>query len=213
MDEPSWQGKPKHPIREVLTWLCGKPPPKFVQGYDLRGLSDVQSLELQEWAVQQLDKTKIPWATGIGMLDAAEAIVEEAVGNGNIPAADSKWRTDGTPASAYEKKKRRVTVKTKKNVRGFTLMELSIVVLLLGIIGVSILYGLYKWIGGQSPLDTAPMAQKWATGSGYTWQSSTCRVFGLTARCTVKVAELSYPVSLDCNQASEQCSLTPMGRQ
>lgn len=34
--EPRYLDKPKHPIREVLTWLCGKQPPYYVQGYDYR---------------------------------------------------------------------------------------------------------------------------------------------------------------------------------
>jgi hypothetical protein len=111
--EPHWQGKPKHPIREVLTWLCGKTPPTFVQGYDLKGLTDQQNETLQQWAVIQVDKTALHWATGIGMLDAAEAIVEEAVSNGNIPAPDSGWRTEGLPESFFKPRKKRVRMKKK----------------------------------------------------------------------------------------------------
>jgi hypothetical protein len=206
--EPGWCGKPTHPIREALLWLCGKQPPKFIQGYDLNELTDSQKEELQDWAIQCVDKTKIHWATGIGMLDAAEAIVEEAVSNGNIPAADSKWRTEGVPASYFEKKKKRkVSVKKKKSVRGYTLIETFITVLMIGAVGVGVFYGFHRWFG-KDPVDLTSMAQNWASRSGYTWQNSTCQVFGVAARCTVKTQEIQQPVRIDCDMVSKQCSPT-----
>lgn len=211
--EPNFQGKPKHPIRDVLTWLCGKRAPDYVQGYDYSNLTDEQHAELQQWVCWNLDKTKIPWSTGIGLIEAAQRIVEEAVGNGNIPDKDSKWRTEGTPARLYEQRKQRSRLKKKKAARGFSLVELVVVLFFLGLIGVGVVYGIYRLIAGRPASDTAPMVQSWATKSGYTWQNSTCNVLSIVARCTAKVKELNYPVSLDCNLASEQCSLTPMARQ
>lgn len=117
--EPRWQAKPKHPIRESLRWLLGAEPPKYVQGYNLGNLTDDQKDDLQSWAVRNVDKTAIFWGTGIAMLDAAEAIVNEAVDNGNIPAEDSEWRTTGIPADFYtrsstRKKKRSVKIQPGK---------------------------------------------------------------------------------------------------
>lgn len=108
--EPRWQGKPKDPIRDVLKWLLGKPPPKFVKGYDYSNLTDNEHTELQEWAVNCLDGTPLFWSTGIGSIEAAQKLVEEAVSNGNIPAADSEWRTEGVNPKFFEprrKKKRK----------------------------------------------------------------------------------------------------------
>ncbi len=88
--EPSWQAKPEHPIREMLAALCGgEEPPEYVQGYDYSNLTDIQHGELQDWAATHC----VPaWGTGIGVIEAAEKLVEEAVSNGNIPPVDSKWR-------------------------------------------------------------------------------------------------------------------------
>lgn len=73
---------PENPIREALKAFTGKEPPAFVRGYDTSGLSDAENQELQYWAV---DNAKPKWATGIGLIEAAELLVAEAVANGNIP--------------------------------------------------------------------------------------------------------------------------------
>lgn len=73
---------PKHPIREVLNAMTGKPVPRFVKGYDLKSLTDDERDKLQSWAVNAV---RPRWATGIGILEAAEQQVREAVSNGNIP--------------------------------------------------------------------------------------------------------------------------------
>lgn len=86
--EPNWQGKPKHPIREVLKLLCGKAPPKFVVGYDYSNLTDNQHEALHNWCSYN---ARPYWSTGIALAEAAEKIVEEAVSNGNIPPKGSKW--------------------------------------------------------------------------------------------------------------------------
>lgn len=211
--EPTFQAKPKHPIRDALTWLCGKCVPSYVQGYDYSNLTEEQHMELQEWVIWNIDKTKIPWSTGIGLIDAAEKIVEEAVSNGNIPDKDSKWRTEGTPSAQYEQSKRRSRLKKKKAQRGFTLGEMFICMVMIGGISIAVLYGIFKWVGSSPAANSTSKVEAWARSMNYTYQSSTCQVFGIVSRCTVRVKEQSQPFSLDCNMASEQCSLTPMVRQ
>ncbi len=70
-----------NPIREVLVALCRAEPPKFVQGYNFDGLTEKQMEELQDWCSVN---AKPEWATGLSMIEAAEMIVSEAVGNANI---------------------------------------------------------------------------------------------------------------------------------
>jgi hypothetical protein len=79
------QGKPKDPIREVLHRIVGKEPPPFVQGYDYSNLTDRQYEQLQSWVLNSLSGTELYWSTGIGILEAAQNIVAEAVANANIP--------------------------------------------------------------------------------------------------------------------------------
>lgn len=110
--EPSWQGKPKEPLRDVLQWLVGKKPPPFVKGYDYSNLTDNQHMELQDWVCMNLDRTAIFWSTGIAIIEAAEAIVAEAVSNGNIPAVDSEWREQGLVVKDF--KPRRKVKKARK---------------------------------------------------------------------------------------------------
>lgn len=105
--EQRWQGKPKEPLRDMLKWLTGKPAPKFVKGYTYKNLTDEEHMLLQEWAANTLDSTPVWWGTGIGLIEAAEKLVEEAVSNGNIPAEDSEWRTKGWHASYFEPLKKR----------------------------------------------------------------------------------------------------------
>lgn len=83
------QGAPRNPIRIVLRRIMGKAPPKYVQGYDYSNLTDVQHTRLQEWVGMNLPDS-IFWSTAIGVIDAAENIVAEAVGNANIPAKDDE---------------------------------------------------------------------------------------------------------------------------
>lgn len=74
-------GKIDDPIREVLLALTGKSPPSFVKGYNFKNLTSEQWDTLHQWCVRHV---KPHWATGIGLLEAAEAMVEEAVDNANI---------------------------------------------------------------------------------------------------------------------------------
>lgn len=88
--EPSYLAKPKHPIREVLKQMCLRAPPSFVKGYDFTNLTDLEIMRLQDWASRYVQPS---WLTGIGVLDAAEKQVEEAVANGNIPPNPRKMPT------------------------------------------------------------------------------------------------------------------------
>lgn len=73
---------PKDPIRLVLKAMTGAVPPTFVRGYNFKGLTDDQTSKLQDWCVNHV---RPDWLTGIGLMDAAEEQVREAVDNGNIP--------------------------------------------------------------------------------------------------------------------------------
>lgn len=73
---------PKNPIRKVLRAMTGKKPPEFVKGYNYDNLTDMQHQELQDWASTNVRPN---WLTGIGLVEAAERQVKEAVDNGNIP--------------------------------------------------------------------------------------------------------------------------------
>lgn len=73
---------PTDPIREVLQVMTGQEPPPFVRGYSFKGLSDEQTQVLQDWCATHVRPS---WCTGIGLMDAAENQVAEAVSNANIP--------------------------------------------------------------------------------------------------------------------------------
>jgi hypothetical protein len=87
------------PIRVALKGLCGgKKPPAFVKGYQCGNLEDDQHSELVEWL---LENAKVYWTTGIALVEAADKLVEEAVGNANIPPPEywteekvSEWKED-----------------------------------------------------------------------------------------------------------------------
>lgn len=73
---------PIHPYREALAALMGAEPPIYVLGYDTSNLTEHQQMELQDWAATN---AKPEWALGITMLEAADQMVHDAVGNDNIP--------------------------------------------------------------------------------------------------------------------------------
>lgn len=83
------QGRPKDPIRQVLRRLVGKAPPKFVRGYNYGNLTDVQHAQLQDWVSINISDTVLYWSTAIGIIEAAENIVGEAVANANIPPEET----------------------------------------------------------------------------------------------------------------------------
>jgi len=86
----SFYGKVKDPIRRVLKLLCGgNDPPTFIQGYDYSNLTDEQHTQLQDWVGMNISKD-IHWSTAIGIIEASEQIVAEAVANANIPPKETE---------------------------------------------------------------------------------------------------------------------------
>jgi hypothetical protein len=67
--------------------MTGAIPPHFVRGYNTDTLTELEHHKLQEWAVNNV---KPSWLTGIGLIEAAEKQIDEAVGNGNIPPPPGK---------------------------------------------------------------------------------------------------------------------------
>lgn len=73
---------PDNPLSDVLRAMTGKEPPGYTRGhYYTSQLSDEDSERLQHWCS---DNANPYWTTGIGLMDAVDAIIGEAVGNGNI---------------------------------------------------------------------------------------------------------------------------------
>ena len=71
------------PLREMLEALTGEAPPDYITTqYSSSELTEYEQDKLQWWCV---DYVRPVWATGIGLLEAADKMIEEAVSNGNIP--------------------------------------------------------------------------------------------------------------------------------
>ena len=101
------------PIRVVLKSFCrGKAPPPFVKGYSCRGLPDAEHLELVEWV---LAHARVSWATGISLVEAADTLVAEAVGNANIPP-EEYW-TEETLQEYRGHRARQRTLRRRKKER------------------------------------------------------------------------------------------------
>lgn len=72
----------KNPIFDALRALTGVDPPKFTLGVISTGdLSEDDQIALQCWCVNNVEPY---WATGLSLMDAADSIVDEAIGNNNI---------------------------------------------------------------------------------------------------------------------------------
>jgi len=85
----------KDPCGDAIATMVGKRPPLKLlpRGtYSTSELHETQGLELQFWICKQLGKRAVPmhWSTGIGIMDAADAIVQEAVNNANIAPKEAK---------------------------------------------------------------------------------------------------------------------------
>lgn len=97
------------PIRVALKGLCGgKAPPAFVKGYQCGNLEDDQHIELVEWV---LANSKLNWSTGIGLVEVADKIVDEAVGNANIPPPEY-WTEE--EVSEWQESQRKMRLARKK---------------------------------------------------------------------------------------------------
>jgi hypothetical protein len=80
------------PYYEALLAVAGVVPPGFLckpEIYSLGDLTDDELDELQSWCVSNANPG---WSTGIGMMEAAEILVVEAVANGNIEPPKEKPR-------------------------------------------------------------------------------------------------------------------------
>lgn len=70
---------------QALKQVAGCNPPEFMKTVTVDQycfhFGDTPSDLLHTWAV---DKSNLPWGTGMGVIDAAIAIVKDAVDNGNI---------------------------------------------------------------------------------------------------------------------------------
>lgn len=72
----------KNPYYEALKAITKQEPPDFCKGiFNSSELDDDQITELQDWCCCN---SQPMWATGIGHLEAADHIVNEAISNGNI---------------------------------------------------------------------------------------------------------------------------------
>ncbi len=70
------------PLAEALRVLTDAEPPEYVRGIRRDSdLSEEQMLELHDWCAMY---AKPSWSTGIGTIEAAEHLVQEAIDNGNI---------------------------------------------------------------------------------------------------------------------------------
>lgn len=87
MVQRTYLATPKNPLRKVLRAMTRQEPPDFVRGYSTTQLTEEEQQKLQDWAVNAV---RPRWLTGIGLLDAADAQVAEAVSNGNIPPPPCK---------------------------------------------------------------------------------------------------------------------------
>jgi hypothetical protein len=80
---------------QALKQVAGAKPPEFMKTVTVNeychDLSDASCDELQTWAV---DNSNLLWCTGMGVIDAAIALVKDAVGNGNIK--EDKLLVDGS---------------------------------------------------------------------------------------------------------------------
>lgn len=70
---------------QALKQIAGANPPEFMKTITVEQychhFGDAPSDELHTWAV---DESKLPWCTGMGVIDAAIALVKDSVSNGNI---------------------------------------------------------------------------------------------------------------------------------
>ncbi|MEM9067123.1 MAG: hypothetical protein AAGE52_01415 [Myxococcota bacterium] len=87
--------KVERPLREALRALTGAEPPSFVgDAYSVSELDESLWTRLQDWCS---DHARPEWACGISMMDAADAIVSEAVANGNISRKPKLFRQNLGP--------------------------------------------------------------------------------------------------------------------
>lgn len=72
-------------IEDLITLFCGRSPPITVER--LSQLSESEFEKLQTFLVNEAE---LPWLTGIGMLEAIDTLVDEAVGNSELAFAQAQ---------------------------------------------------------------------------------------------------------------------------
>lgn len=80
-------GTVKDPIGDAIATMVGRRPPLALLPRGTFSTTEIADCTaLQDWVCSQLGRRRVRmhWSTGIGVLDAADAIVAEAVGNANI---------------------------------------------------------------------------------------------------------------------------------
>ena len=81
----AYYGEIESPLLEALEMLCGQAP-ESIQNV-LQGVVNTQALTeadhelVYEWAT---GSPRLHWATGLGVLDAADTLVHQAIENDNI---------------------------------------------------------------------------------------------------------------------------------
>ena len=70
------------PLADALFAITGMEPPKYTHGLYLSESLEDKAVDLQDWCA---DNARPSWATGLGVLEAAELLVQQAVENANIP--------------------------------------------------------------------------------------------------------------------------------
>jgi hypothetical protein len=65
-------------IRDLIILFTGKEPPFPIHVYELRKLSDAKYEQLQSFLINE---AKCQWLTGIGILEAIDMLVYEAIAN------------------------------------------------------------------------------------------------------------------------------------
>jgi hypothetical protein len=77
-----------NPLTEALHAITGEAPPAYTHGaFAASDLTESDMLDLQDWCCLN---ARPAWSTGIGVLEAAELIVREAIDNANIAGPENE---------------------------------------------------------------------------------------------------------------------------
>lgn len=99
----------------------------------------------------------------------------------------------------------------KRTSRGFTLIELMIVVSILGIIAVGVIFGVTKWLlaGEGGVYDLKDAAEVWAHKLQYQVVATECSNIDsdgdFYVSCDVRVVGQEAPLALECHVVTQRC--------